>query len=91
MPDAGLLPLSRRGELEAQGVRIGWRLQVYPRLPGEGTANTNIVLASVAHAKATVAELEELVGQVLRGLPSNTHVHVDAQGSTTTEHGVQFN
>lgn len=36
--DAGLLPLARRGELEAQGVRIGWRLQLYPRLPGEGTA-----------------------------------------------------
>lgn len=41
--DAGLLPLVRRGELEAQGVRIGWRLQVYPRRASDGTPDTNTV------------------------------------------------
>lgn len=48
------------------------------------------MLASVAHARGTVADLDELVGQVLRGLPSNAQVHVDAHGSTTVEHGVQI-
>mgnify|MGYP001264900713 CR=1 FL=1 len=89
--DAGLVPLARRSELEAQGVRIGWRLQVYPRRASDGAPDTNTVLASVAHAKGTVADLDDLVGQVLRGVSSNTHVHVDANSSTTVEHGVQIN
>lgn len=87
--DAGLTSLDRRAELENQGLHIGWRLQVYPHSPADAGPDLNTVLSSVAHASGTVADLGDLIDQVLGGLPSNAHVVVEVDGSTSVEHGVR--
>lgn len=87
--DAGLIAPDRRAALEARGTHIGWRLQVYPHSSADGGPDINTVLASVAHATGTAADLPGLVDELLGGLPYNAQVTYAVDGASRTSHGIR--
>ncbi|MEB3031761.1 hypothetical protein [[Mycobacterium] nativiensis] len=84
--DADVTPLAQRRQLEAEGIRVGWLIAIYPTDPDDPTSapHPTRILASFAHETATAEELPQLVIHTLQSLPRHAHHRIQRDRATVT-------
>jgi hypothetical protein len=90
--DAGIQPLARRLELEAQGITVGWHIGIYANLTDSAGDQPDSCtrLAGVEHHTATAAQLPDLIDLALRGTPRNEQHEFGANGTHTISYGIRY-
>lgn len=88
--DADVTPLPQRRQLEAEGIRVGWLIAIYPTDPDDPTPvpDPARILASTAHESATAEELPQLVVNTLKSLRGHAH-HRIADSQVTVTYGIE--
>ena len=86
--DAGITPLARRRDMEAEGTTIGWNVSIYANADGDTWPDHLTRLASVHHETATTDELPGIVEQALASLTDNTQHEYHRGGGHTVTHGI---
>ena len=85
--DAGINPLERRRELEAEGITVGWNITIYA--DDENWPDHSTMLASVRHDSATATELPVLIQQALSSRLATVHHDYRRGGGHTVSYGIQ--